>query len=73
MLIWPKILAVTSGVLYKYKRNLNFTEDSKRLISVRGVLVTILENFHIPELSDLHMSRSVEIVEICKSENCEST
>ena len=29
VLIWPRILAVTSELLYKYKTTLNYIEDSK--------------------------------------------
>ena len=32
VLIWPSILAVTSGLLYRYNRNLIYMEDSKKLI-----------------------------------------
>ena len=42
VLTWPRILAVTSGPLYKHKINfLNYTEDSERQLSVRDVLITI--------------------------------
>ena len=60
VMIWPQILAVTSGLLKKkkYKINFNYIENSQMKLTKGGVLVTIFAEFlYFLELSDFCISR----------------
>ena len=77
VLIWPRILVVTSGILYKHKRNLNYIEDIRYLIvSERCTNYHICRIFILPDFPYFLKYSNTEnliMLEICKSENCENT
>ena len=45
ILICARILAVTSGKSFNYKRNFNYMEDSTGLLPMRDVLITTFAEF----------------------------
>ena len=70
VLIWPRILAVTNGILYKLKINFIIT-----LKTIKVIVNERCTNYHtcrisvFPELSDFHISRTIEILQIWKYAN----
>ena len=64
VMIWPRILAVTSGLLYKYKLNFNNKKQQKIIAYERGTNYHIWRISVFPDFYNFHISESVAILEI---------
>ena len=68
VMIWPRILAITRRLLYMYKINFNYIEDTKSKLSMKDVLFTIFSDFLY--FQNYLISIILEIQKIIKFENC---